>query len=223
MIGLRHLRRSARAEPIELTDEDRRLVFQAAAVLLDYPDDPTALDLVVTALCDLDATPHRRLLDCAVELAGITQIEREQLYVETFDLRRRCSLHLTYYRDGDTRRRGNSLAEMRDRQRDLGADGDARELPDYLPLLLEVAATITGGDAVLTDHIAALELLRSSLHDIDSPFEAVLGAVVDVLPPLDEQDQTAVAVLARRGPPSEEVGLTVSDVEISPNRKRAGR
>lgn len=196
-------------------------MFQGAAVLLDYPDDPDGLALVIDALGDLDAAPHRRLHGFAVDFATVAQIEREQRYVETFDLRRRASLHLTYYRDGDTRRRGASLADMRDRQRVLGAQSDPSELPDYLPLLLEVAATLPGGDAVLSEHLAGLELLRSSLHDIGSPFEEVIGAVLEVLPPLDDHGRDAVAVLAQQGPPIEEVGISVTEVEISPGRARS--
>jgi nitrate reductase delta subunit len=32
-----------------------------------------------------------------------------QHYVQTFDLRRRCALYLTYYRYGDTRKRGMAM------------------------------------------------------------------------------------------------------------------
>jgi nitrate reductase molybdenum cofactor assembly chaperone NarJ/NarW len=32
-----------------------------------------------------------------------------QHYVQTFDLRRRCALYLTYYRYGDTRKRGLAM------------------------------------------------------------------------------------------------------------------
>ena len=66
--------------------------------------------------------------------------EVAQHYVETFDLRRRCALYLTYYRHGDTRRRGMAMIIFKTAYRDAGFVPCDDELPDYLPMVLEYAA-----------------------------------------------------------------------------------
>jgi nitrate reductase molybdenum cofactor assembly chaperone len=61
-------------------------------------------------------------------------------YVETFDLRRRCALYLTYYQCGDTRKRGMAMLACKTAYRTEGLEPTDSELPDYLPLVLDFAA-----------------------------------------------------------------------------------
>lgn len=51
-------------------------------------------------------------------------------YVQTFDLRRRCALYLTYYRYGDTRKRGMAMVVFKVAYRDAGFTPAENELPD---------------------------------------------------------------------------------------------
>lgn len=130
-------------------------------------------------------------------------------YVETFDLRRRASLHLTYYAHGDTRTRGMALLRLKKLYRAAGLPMDSSELPDHLVVMLAFAALAPEGhgEAVLEEHRPALELLRLSLHDLDSPYAHVLDAVASLLSPLTVTDRAEVARLAHDGPPEEQVGL----------------
>ncbi len=61
-------------------------------------------------------------------------------YVETFDLRRRVTLHLTYYEHGDTRRRGVALLRLKRLYREAGLEFAADELPDHLAVMLAFGA-----------------------------------------------------------------------------------
>ena len=63
------------------------------------------------------------------------------------------------------------------------------------------------GAALLAEHRPAIELLRLSLHDLDSPYAHLLDVVAAALPPLDVAGRAEVARLAREGPPEEAVGL----------------
>jgi nitrate reductase delta subunit len=130
-------------------------------------------------------------------------------YVETFDLRRRASLHLTYYAHGDTRGRGMALLRLKKLYRAAGLPMDSTELPDHLVVMLAFAALAEPGygEAVLVEHRPALELLRLSLHDLSSPYAHVLDAVAACLPELTVSDRADVARLVREGPPEESVGL----------------
>jgi nitrate reductase delta subunit len=131
------------------------------------------------------------------------------VYVETFDLRRRASLHLTYYEHGDTRERGMALLRLKKLYRTAGLPLASSELPDHLTIMLAFAALAPPGhgEALLGEHRPALELLRLSLHDLGSPYAHVLDAVAELLPPLTVTERSQVARLAREGPPDEAVGL----------------
>jgi nitrate reductase delta subunit len=130
-------------------------------------------------------------------------------YVETFDLRRRATLELTYYAHGDTRQRGMALLRLKKLYRAAGLPMDSPELPDNLTVMLSFAALAGDGqgEALLSEHRPAIELLRLSLHDLHSPYAHVLDAIAVLLPPLTVSDRSEVARLAREGPPDEAVGL----------------
>ena len=129
-------------------------------------------------------------------------------YVETFDLRRRCALYLTYYRYGDTRKRGMAMLTFKAAYRAAGFEpyGTA-ELPDYLPLVLDFAALHPRGEKLLRAHRADLELLLRALRDAPSPYADVIEAVCAQLPALRRPDQALVRRFWESGPPAEEVGL----------------
>ena len=122
-----------------------RVVWQAASLVLGYPDDEVVdrAELVRAALAD--AAPQRSadfasLWDFWATTAPATV---QNHYVEIFDLSRRHTLYLSYYTDGDTRRRGESLMTIKQRYRRSGFLVDTHgELPDYLPLILEYAARV---------------------------------------------------------------------------------
>jgi nitrate reductase delta subunit len=130
-------------------------------------------------------------------------------YVETFDLRRRASLNLTYYAHGDTRERGMALLRLKKLYRAAGLPLDSAELPDHLAIMLAFAALAPPGhgEQLLREHRAAIELLRLSLHDLGSPYAHVLDAVAAPLGPLAVSERAELARLVREGPPEEAVGL----------------
>jgi nitrate reductase delta subunit len=193
-----------------IEDVDRARALQAAALCLDYPDD-TALacfDLVArtaAALPTKAAEPLRRFLAYA-EASGPAALRRE--YVDTFDLRRRCCLYLTYYTFGDTRKRGMALLEFTQAYRRAGAVIADGELPDHLGVVCEVAARHpVAGLELLRVHRAGLELLRLALADLGSPYLDVVDAVRAVLPDAAPRDLEQAVLLATAGPPAEDVGL----------------
>ena len=130
-------------------------------------------------------------------------------YVQTFDLRRRASLHLTWYAHGDTRKRGMALLRLKKLYRAAGLPMDSAELPDHLTVMLAFASLASAGygEALLAEHRPALELLRLSLRDSGSAYAHVLDAIAACLPELTVTDRAEVARLAHEGPPEEAVGL----------------
>jgi nitrate reductase delta subunit len=179
--------------------------------LLRYPDAGVAgaRDQLRAEVAALPAAPVREALERF--LAGWTgdATALAARYVDTFDLRRRASLHLTYYVHGDTRERGMALLRLKKLYRAAGLPMESAELPDHLTVMLAFAALAPAGhgEALLAEHRPGIELLRLSLHDLESPYAHVLDAVAACLPPLSVTERAEVARLAREGPPDEAVGL----------------
>lgn len=207
----RHRRAGQRLDPGAQAD-----AWQICSLLLDYPGEalPGQLPLlreVAAGLPTAVGEPLGRFLDHA---AGTPLRALQTDYVDTFDVTRKCALHLTYFLHGDTRNRGVALVRFKQLYRahgvELAGGGDAgAELPDYLPVVLEFGAT-TDPDAawtLLNDHRVGIELLRRALERRDSPWADVVDALRATLPQLDDDDEVALAKLIAQGPPQETVGL----------------
>lgn len=210
--------------PRHATRDDRAVVFLVAARLLAYPDDDLVADLPVlrAALSRPSAAAGAAVAALAPlvdHLATTPLLELQQHYVTTFDLKRRCCLYLTYYLNGDTRRRGMALWRFQETYRLGGMRPTSGELPDFLPVVLEFAADDAGTEAaalsLLDEHREGLEVLAAALDRFASPYSAAVRAVVDVLPELTPAQREAAARLVAEGPPSEHVGLepfTLTDI-----------
>ena len=206
-----------RLDALTLGREQRQRVHMAAAVLLDYPDAAWFANLptvraLVAPLPDELRTPLGRFMDAAVRAAAADPMSRawERLYVTTFDLKRKCSLYLTYFATGDTRKRGTALVTILEAYRAAGWEFDAAELPDYLPAVLEFSAMSDSeiAGALLSSHREGIEVLRAALEGMDSPWADVARAVTLSLPPIDEATRERYLDLISEGPPTETVGLS---------------
>jgi nitrate reductase molybdenum cofactor assembly chaperone NarJ/NarW len=183
--------------------------FKVASLLLQYPtvalfDGLGQLAAEVAAGPRATRRPFRQLIDW-LDRTDPDTVARH--YVETFDLRRRCAPYLTYYRYGDTRKRGMAMVEFKTAYRVAGLVPVEDELPDYLPMVLDFAAAHPRGERLLRRHRADLEVLLRSLRDARSPYADVVEGVCAVLPGLRRPDQALVRRLLESGPPDEQVGL----------------
>lgn len=187
------------------------LLSAAASVALRYPSPEVAgrRDELAALVAALPASASVVALGTFVAWwASLPAGAAEQAYVETFDLHRRCSLYLSYYLYGDRRQRGQEFVRLKHLYESAGYRLSDRELPDYLPLMLEFAAVEpVAGTAVLSEHRVGLELLRAALRDSGSPYAGVLDAICSELPAIDSEGQERVRRLAAEGPPDEQVGL----------------
>lgn len=194
-----------------LTTEQLRVTWLAASWLLTYPG-PSTLERfaqVSGLIAGLPEQPRSLLQDTITRVLAMDDGEAEQHYVDTFDTRRRGCLYLTYFGQGDTRRRGIALVRIKQDFRAGGVEVGDTELPDHLPLVLEFAAAHDPerGAKILRQNRPGVELLRLHLRDIDSPWHGAVAAVCATMPPLDADDRGAVMRLAAEGPPDEQVGL----------------
>lgn len=194
-----------------------RVILQAAAHLLDYPDAAwrERLPLVRNALAAVGGGAARKLVKFVDQTSTPPASDTASHYVDVFDFKNRHSLYLTWWLDGDTRRRGASLVELKAAYRDAGFEFTDAELPDYLPVVLEFGAA-TGDLGLLLRHRPGLELLRLALAEHGTSYGKVLEAVCSTLPGASPKDRAAARALAAGGPPRETVGLDPDTAALRP-------
>ncbi|EID13898.1 respiratory nitrate reductase chaperone NarJ [Mycobacterium xenopi RIVM700367] len=184
--------------------------IKLASVLLQYPTTSLfdGLDTLERFAAQTSPKPTRESFGRFLGwLRATPPNDVAQHYVQTFDLRRRCSLYLTYYRYGDTRKRGMAMVTFKAAYRDAGFIPSEDELPDYLPMVLDFATLCPRGKRLLSGHRTDLELLRRALISAQSPYADVVAAVIATLPGLGKRELEQVRAAWQSGPPSEEVGL----------------
>ena len=103
--------------PLRRRQPDPRVVYQVASWCLDYPTAQLVERLPLLRRRAGRAAPHpRRLaqLGSLVDHLARTPLDRlQQAYVDVFDLSRKHALYLSYWTDGDTRRRGEVLGRFK--------------------------------------------------------------------------------------------------------------
>ena len=195
--------------------------WQLVSLLLDYPDESLVgrVPVLRSVVAELPEV-QRQLLTAYLDTVAATPLGELQVdYVDTFDVTRKCSLHLTYFTHGDTRKRGVALVEFRQAYRKAGVEFDIdTELPDHLAVLLEFGASYDRDTAwaLLNRHRVGIELLRMALQTRQSRWLPVVDALRSTLPDLGDDDQVALARLIAAGPPKEEVGLDTSPYAVDP-------
>jgi len=206
--------------------EGDRVVHLVAGRCLDYPGEDLLTDLptLADALAEQRDSHAARTLEPLVTHLGATPLESlQRAYVDTFDLSRKHALYLSYWTDGDTRRRGEVLGRFKGTYRASGFVVDTHgELPDYLPMVLEFAAVADpdAGRVLLVEYRPSLELLRIALQERQSPYAAAAEAVCATFPGESPRDRAAVMAMAGLGgpPPVEAVGLDAYDPRLLPLR-----
>ena len=187
--------------------EVRRLMA-ATSMLLCYPEASTVdrLPLLERSVSSMPPESRDPLTRVSRWLSSVPLLEAQGHYVEIFDRRRKACLYLTYFLNGDTRRRGMALVEFKEAYQRSGFDVATGELPDFLPVVLEFGSVGDVAHALeqLARHRAGLEILERALGQFASPYVDVVSALLPVVPPAP--DGPSAEELAFSGPPAEEVG-----------------
>ncbi len=196
------------------------VVYQAASIVLRYPDDEVlGLRGIVRRAVAESAPAALPDIEPLLDWWEHTPVEDVRAsYVDKFDMSKRHALYLSYWTDGDTRRRGQVLTEFKRRFRDEGLDPSTTgERPDHLPLVLEFACRRPdAGAALLQEYRASLELIRLALAERGSPYAGAVAAVCATLPGRSPQDRQQAMAMAAAGPPAESVGLEPYDPRLLP-------
>ncbi|WP_287995640.1 nitrate reductase molybdenum cofactor assembly chaperone [Acidiphilium sp.] len=158
--------------------------YRALAALIAYPSEAlqaaTSEIAAVLAEEDLVSAPQRAAIDnLLAELAGRDIYELQECYFALFDRSRTLSLHLFEHVHGESRDRGQAMADLIELYRGHGFEPTASELPDFLPLFLEFVSLLPGHEAqaLLAEPAGILQVLADRLVTRKSAYAAVFQAL----------------------------------------------
>ncbi|HXT80162.1 MAG TPA: nitrate reductase molybdenum cofactor assembly chaperone [Acetobacteraceae bacterium] len=161
------------------------LVFRAFSALLSYPTAPMRAALpeiadVIRAAPLVAPAQLHGLLELIAELGQDSLLEAEERYVDLFDRGRALSLNLFEHVHGESRDRGTAMVELKQIYQSAGFALSSRELPDYLPVLLEYLSCRDAAEAreMLADCAQILTTIGRSLIARRSRYAAVLQALL---------------------------------------------
>lgn len=154
------------------------------ARLMAYPEQALldAVPEMIVALREeqlLPAPLEARLEKLMRELAAQSLFDLQEQYVMLFDRGRALSLHLFEHVHGESRDRGQAMVDLLELYRAGGLELAARELPDYLPLMLEYLSTRPQPEAqeLLDDAMAVIVLLGARLAERGSDYALLFEAL----------------------------------------------
>jgi nitrate reductase delta subunit len=172
--------------------------FHALGALLSYPTPDLIRALpdvhaVIVEEAMVDRAGRRALRALMHELQSTDPLELEERYVALFDRGRATALHLFDHVHGDSRDRGQAMVDLAGVYAAGGFELAPRELPDYLPAMLEYLSHRPLDEArdMLADCAHILRSIGGALRERDSRyacvFESLLTAVgepgLESLPP----------------------------------------
>ena len=140
--------------------------------------------------------PQRAAIDgLLAELAGGDIYDLQERYFALFDRSRTLSLHLFEHVHGESRDRGQAMADLIELYRGHGFEPTASELPDFLPLFLEFLSLLPGHEAqaLLAEPAGILQALADRLVTRKSAYAAVFQALATLAnaPAIDVPDTSA--------------------------------
>ncbi len=119
--------------------------FQLCSYLLSYPDKEyihslPEMEYEVDSISILEI--KEELQQYFKKANTLSQAELVSTYVNTFDFGKKSNLYVTYMSNGEQRERGMDLLFIKNYYRLHGFDVTDKELPDYLPIMLEFASLV---------------------------------------------------------------------------------
>ena len=162
--------------------DEYKKILKIAAYLLEYPDENWREDFKEyrAAAEELKSAQVRDVfLDLFdyIEQFGAKEYERE--YVRRYDFSQNTNLYLTTHNRTDFGKQSNEMHDFKQLFLENGYDLQ-KELPDYLPALLELAATVEPAQAkkVLETAKNKIELLRERFIEAKLPAVFLLDIIL---------------------------------------------
>jgi nitrate reductase delta subunit len=162
---------------------ERVLVIRIASHLLQYPDGDLfeSLSSMSDWISELPPGRSREVLDnFLMNMQNRKLLSLQEEYSRIFDLNPATSLNLTYHKYGDKRVRGAALARLNQVYRRAGYETAGRELPDFLPLVLEFLSVCPGEEYawIVQEYRSQMETLSARVKESRSFYAELLWVVL---------------------------------------------
>lgn len=172
---------------------DYKIILKIAAQLLEYPDEAWWNDLPEYRAAAKELhTPQVRdvFIDLFDYVEQVGRKDYEQEYVRKFDFSQNTNLYLTTHNRTDFGKQSNEMHDYKQLFLDNGFDLQ-KELPDYLPALLELAATVepTQTKKILDTARPKIELLRDRFIEAKLPQVFLLDIILAQISTLEVKDK----------------------------------
>lgn len=169
--------------------DEYKITLKIAAFLLEYPDEAWWKDFPeYRAAAEKLQTPQSRdvFLDLFdyVEHFGRSEYERE--YVRRFDFSQNTNLYLTTHNRTDFGKQSNEMLDYKKLFLENGFDLQ-KELPDYLPAVLELAVAVEPAQAkkIFDTARGKIELLRDRFIEAKLPQVFLLDIILSQISALE--------------------------------------
>lgn len=160
-------------------------LLKLVGVLLDYPQDALweHRDELLAAAAAPELSPPRRheLVAFVQRLLDTDPLVAQDDWLSLFDRGRSMSLLLFEHIHGESRDRGQAMVDLIEAYRKNGYELASRELPDYLPLLLEYLSQRPQDEARdWLHHVSHIVgLLAARAGERNSPYALLLEVLVE--------------------------------------------
>ena len=169
-------------------------LFKLLSVLLDYPAD----EMLDSLRNEVSRAGQARDLIAELDSGHVFSADERQTiaqfidallaeeptfaqarYVQTFDLTAEHSLHLTHHIFGEEKTRGPALIDLTEYLKSYGFTHDEKELPDFLPLLLEFVSELDEDEAkvFLGDAGKVLKVIADNLEKSGSEYARLIRII----------------------------------------------
>lgn len=154
-----------------------RPILEVLSLLIDYPTADTFTEANRTLFEQdkaLSKDERRSLLEIFDQLAKPVLLKQQTNYTGLFEMNRRYTLYMSYYKMTDSRERGTVLAKLKMLYEMFGVAETTSELSDYLPLMLDFWAV---GDFLDDPRRKDIQLALSVIED--GTYNLLKNAVID--------------------------------------------
>ncbi len=158
-------------------------IYRALAALISYPtEELQAATGEIASVMAAEGLASGGLDALLADLAHSDIYDLQERYVGLFDRSRALSLHLFEHVHGESRDRGQAMADLLALYDSHGMEMGPGELPDYLPAFLEFLSLLPDDEArgLLAEPAGILRALADRLARRGSGYAPVLAALADI-------------------------------------------
>lgn len=167
-------------------NDQQRACLLIASRLLSYPanteEEQADIHECIEESIDSNAL-KMRLYAASSSIFDLDELERQEIYVSTFDLRSKLGLYLTGHEFGDSNKRGAAIIQLQNTISKAGLDRVDDELADFIPMLFEflVVTPENENNIRLVRRLAvAIQRMKDNISG-DNPYAIILYVLMEFI------------------------------------------